>query len=77
MFGQVLRNARENAGLTQEKLSFEAGLDRTYISHLENDHKSPTLTVLFRLCEALNVAPSSLIRLVEESEGFRNKNVKK
>ena len=77
MFGQVLRNARENAGLTQEKLSFEAGLDRRYISHLENDYKSPTLTVLFRLCEALNVAPSSLIRLVEESEGFRNKNVKK
>ena len=40
MFGQVLRKARENAGLTQEKLSFEAGLDRTYISHLENDGSS-------------------------------------
>jgi cytoskeletal protein RodZ len=30
-FGQVLRHARNNVGLSQEKLALETGLDRTYI----------------------------------------------
>jgi transcriptional regulator with XRE-family HTH domain len=38
-FGDELREPRERAGLTQEKLAFDADLDRTYISHLENDKK--------------------------------------
>ena len=66
MLGPVLREARLAADLTQEALSFKAGLDRTYISQLENDHKSPTLDVLFRLSEALGVPASQLIARVEE-----------
>lgn len=70
MFGQVLRATREAKGFTQERLSHEAGADRTYISHLENDYKSPTLTVLFKICDALGVAPSTLIRQLESGTGF-------
>ena len=66
MLGDVLRQVREEAGLTQEKLSFEAKLDRTYISHLENNHKSPTLDVLFRICDALQIPASELIARVEQ-----------
>ncbi len=65
MLGEELREARRNAGLTQEALSFRAGLDRTYISQLEHDKKSPTVDVLFRLCEAMDVAASDLIARVE------------
>ena len=65
MLGEVLRNAREVAGLTQEKLAFEAELDRTYISQLERDLKSPTLETLFRICDALDVNASDLIAAVE------------
>lgn len=67
MLGQELRKARQEANLTQEKLSFEADLDRTYISQLENDKKSPTLDALFRICDALGVKASALILRVEES----------
>jgi hypothetical protein len=35
------------------KATFEAGIDRTYVSHLENGHKSPTVDVLFRICPVL------------------------
>ena len=66
MLGDVLRQVREEAGLTQEKLSFEAKLDRTYISHLENNHKSPTLDVLFRICDALRIPASEVIARVEK-----------
>lgn len=65
MFGEELRKARERAGMTQEELSFEAGLHRTYISQLEGDKKSPTLDVVFRLCDALGTRPSLLLARVE------------
>ena len=73
MLGEELRKAREAAGLTQEKLAFAAGLDRTYISQLEHDKKSPTLDVLFRLCDALEVQASDMISRVEASRGARKK----
>ena len=66
MLGDELRKARERAGLTQEKLGFEAGVHRTYVSMLERDVKSPTLDVLFRLCKALSVRPSRLIARIEK-----------
>jgi len=66
-FGSELRKAREAAGLSQEKLAFESKLHRTYISQLERDLKSPTLIAVFRLCDALDVKASELIRRVEGS----------
>jgi transcriptional regulator with XRE-family HTH domain len=67
MLGEELRKAREEAGLTQEKLAFAAGLDRTYISQLEHDKKSPTLDVLFRICDAIGIAAAELVARVEAS----------
>ena len=67
MLGEELRNAREAAGLTQEKLAFAAGVDRTYISQLEHDKKSPTLDVLFRVCDAIGVPASELVARVDAS----------
>ncbi len=66
MFGEELRKARQTAGLTQEKLSFAANLHRTYISQLERNKKSPTLDVLFRLCEALEVSAAELVDRIEQ-----------
>lgn len=67
MLGDELRKAREEADLTQEQLSFAAGIDRSYISQLENDRKSPTVAILFRICDALGVSPSEIIARVEKS----------
>jgi transcriptional regulator with XRE-family HTH domain len=77
MLGEELRKAREKAGLTQEELSFAAKIDRTYVSQLERDLKSPTLDVLFRICEALGVPASKLIARVEKAiakEAVRTKH---
>jgi transcriptional regulator with XRE-family HTH domain len=46
------------AGITQERLSFIAGLSRPYISELEHDKKSPTIDALFRICDALGISAS-------------------
>jgi transcriptional regulator with XRE-family HTH domain len=71
MLGDVLKKAREDAGLTQETLAFEADLDRTYISQLEHDKKSPTLDALFRIAKALGTPASELVARVERKMGRR------
>lgn len=68
MLGEELRKAREQAHLSQEKLAFEAGVHRTYVSMLERNKKSPTLDVLFRLCNALGLPASELINRVERAQ---------
>jgi transcriptional regulator with XRE-family HTH domain len=66
MLGDELRSMREAAGLTQEALAFGAGVDRSYISQLERNLKSPTVDMLLRLCETMGVRASEIIARVED-----------
>jgi len=77
MLGQVLQKARQNAGLSQQALAALAGVDRSYISELECDHKSPTVQMLFRLCEAMEISAADVLREVERVDGRRRKSSKK
>ena len=73
LLGEALRQARKAIGISQEELAFEAKVDRTYVSQLENGHKSPTVDVLFRICPILGIAVSELIAQVERSLLSRRK----
>ena len=72
MLGKELRKARTRAGLTQEELAFKAHVDRTYISMLENDKKSPTVDMLMRLCQSLGITASQLLERVEAAMKHAN-----
>ncbi len=65
MVGGELRRLRERANMTQEQLSFRAGLSRPYISQLERDLKSPTLDTLFLICDALDASAANVVNRVE------------
>jgi len=65
IFGQVLREVRSNAGISQEKLALEANLDRTYISLLERGLRQPSLKTIFVLASILGIKPSKMIASVE------------
>lgn len=65
--GDELRSAREAADLTQEQVAAAAGIDRAYLSLLENNHKSPTVDMLFRICKALGVPASQVLARVEQA----------
>jgi transcriptional regulator with XRE-family HTH domain len=65
MMGQELRKARQKAGLTQEQLSFRAGISRPYVSQLERELKSPTVETLFRICDALQVSAADIVGRVD------------
>jgi transcriptional regulator with XRE-family HTH domain len=42
-------------------------VDRSYISQLETDKRSPTLHFLFRLCDALGVSAGTLVTRVDKA----------
>lgn len=64
-FGEVLKQLRQDRGLSQEELGFASGYHRTYISLLERGEKSPSLRTIFRLAQALKVEPSEMVERVQ------------
>jgi transcriptional regulator with XRE-family HTH domain len=62
VFGGNLRRARKQAGLTQMELSSATPLDRAAISRLECGERAPDLPTLTRLCAALGIVPTDLVR---------------
>jgi transcriptional regulator with XRE-family HTH domain len=57
-----VRRKRKAAGLSQEELAFESGLDRTYISQVERKQRNVTIIVLARLAKALKSTPAQLLQ---------------
>lgn len=57
-----LLTLRAKHDLSQAALAQLAGVDRKTINRIENGHFSPALDTLVRLCSALSVTPSSLLK---------------
>jgi transcriptional regulator with XRE-family HTH domain len=47
--------------MSQDQLSSAAGLSQPYLGLVERGENSPTITVVFRLCEALGTSPAELL----------------
>ncbi len=61
LFGRRLRELRKERNLTQEALAEASDLSGNYISDLELGLKVPSLTILVRLSQALDVATTDLL----------------
>jgi len=59
---QRLLDARIKRGLSQAGVAQKAGIDRKTVNRIENNHFSPNLNTLFRLCKALAVKPNELVK---------------
>jgi transcriptional regulator with XRE-family HTH domain len=55
-FGARLRAAREAAGMTLQQVASATGLTKGYISQIERDISSPSITTLWRICTVLGVS---------------------
>jgi transcriptional regulator with XRE-family HTH domain len=58
---QNVRALRKAAGLSQEELAHEAGVDRTYVSQVERRQRNVTIVVLARLAKALGTTADQLL----------------
>lgn len=66
-FGEIIRERRKAAGLTQEDLADRAGIHQTYLSILECGKRSPTIEVLRLLAKGL---ATTMTDIVSELEGL-------
>jgi len=64
-FGQALRSLRTKRKWTQIDLALRADVDRNYVSLIELGRNSPSVRLMFRLCDALDITPSDLLKDVE------------
>jgi len=49
--GEILRDARKEAQMTQEELAKKTGTRKSFISRIENGHSDIQLSTLYRLVE--------------------------
>jgi transcriptional regulator with XRE-family HTH domain len=63
--GAVVREFRERAGHSQERLSADCGFDRTYISRVERGIINPTVSRLWRIADVLEIPLGELAGQME------------
>jgi transcriptional regulator with XRE-family HTH domain len=59
--GKNLQKIRKAYGQSQERLAFEAEIDRTYVSQIERGIANPSIVVLKRIAASLDAKLSDLV----------------
>jgi transcriptional regulator with XRE-family HTH domain len=65
----AIRALRQRSGLSQRQLAIRMSVPRTYVSKIENDKATPTLSSLERLAHALQVSVPDLLAGGTSREG--------
>jgi transcriptional regulator with XRE-family HTH domain len=66
---QVLKDAREEAGLSLNELSKRAGLNRMAITFIERGDRIPTMETFVMIAAGLGCEPASLLGQAQELAG--------
>lgn len=67
--GQRIKQIRKDLELSQEALALKAGVDRTYVTDVENGRRNVSLEILERLIKALGLSFSEFFN----SKDFKSK----
>ncbi|MBW0176672.1 helix-turn-helix transcriptional regulator [Sediminibacterium sp.] len=54
--GKRITQLRKKKSLSQEKFSYEADMERTYLTHIENGRKNISLSTLDKILKALEIS---------------------
>ena len=60
--GSRIRDRRNILQMSQEELAFKADLTPTYLSQIEGGKRNPSLEALLKVCSALQIELSDLVR---------------
>lgn len=64
-FGQALRSLRTKRKWSQTDLALRADVDRNYISLIELGKNSPSIRMIYRICDAFDVRPWEVLKEVD------------
>jgi transcriptional regulator with XRE-family HTH domain len=70
----AIRTLRQRSGLSQRQLAMRMQVPRTYVSKIENDKATPTLSSLARLADALGITVPALLEC-STNDGARSKQI--
>lgn len=59
--GLNIRRIRKDAGLSQEQLAHKADMDMRYLGGIERGEYNPTVAMLGKIAEALEVHPATFL----------------
>lgn len=64
--------------MSQDAVSLASGVDRSYISEIENGKASPTIDVIDKIAKALDVAPDELLNssVADPERSYNGKELK-
>ncbi len=62
-FGEKIRNAREDAELSQSEMAQKIPMNQSNYSKIERDVQEPSLEQLRRICQILRLDPRYLLSL--------------
>ena len=65
-FGAAVRERRLAQGIAQELLAGMAKVERSHMGKIERGEHLPSLTIVFRLAEALECRPGELLDRMQE-----------
>jgi transcriptional regulator with XRE-family HTH domain len=69
-FGNAFRKLRKKKGISQEKVGEDAQSDRTTVSLIERGLVSAKLETIVKMCKAIAVLPSEVMRAMEKSPSY-------
>jgi transcriptional regulator with XRE-family HTH domain len=64
----VVRDLRQQQGLSQENLAAAAGIDRAYMGGIERGLRNPSLTMIARVAQGLRMSMSEVMKAVERRQ---------
>ena len=68
LIGLNLRRLRFERSISQERLAFDANVDRSYLGGLERGEENPTVDILDRLAATLGVPIGDLFEFTKNTD---------
>ena len=69
--GRVIRQLRKGKGISQEVCSGLAGVARSHLAMIESGRKQPNFETIWRMANALELPPHSLVERIEQEAAKR------
>ena len=66
IFAANLRRLRNQKGMSQDDLAYDAGISRSYLSQIEKGAFYASLRIVGRLAKSLKVEPAELLRVPQK-----------
>ncbi|MBW2596254.1 MAG: helix-turn-helix transcriptional regulator [Deltaproteobacteria bacterium] len=75
LVGIRIGEIRNKKGITQEELSCKIDINSKYLSSIERGKENPTLNILIRIAESLEVELCEIFRFVQTEDPTKRKSL--